>query len=201
VLLFFRRSRRAGLGLAAGAVLVALLNVGLLTAGVIAPTRHTGPNLLMAIQSTSSEGIVFSTRGFSAEERAAPLATYVRFAAEHPGTFAHQRASALWELWGPWPAAGDASSPRGAGTRVLIGLRFVLVLLAIGGLVRRYREPDAWLLAAPILAITVVHVVFFATPRFTYVVEPLALVLAAWAIRDTMARRRIGPSAASSLAT
>lgn len=190
VLVLFRRPWRESTGLVAGAALVGLFNVGLIAGGVIAPTQHTGPNMLISIQSTSSEGLVFSTEAFSPEERAAPLATYLRFAVDRPATFLHQRASALWELWGPWPAAGDPDAPRSALIRLLIGIRLALLLLAAGGLVRHHRRLEAWMLAAPLLAITAIHVAFFATPRFTYVVEPFAFVLAAWWVHDFVASRR-----------
>ncbi len=179
-LLAFRAGWRPVAGVAAGALLVGALNLALLASGTVAPPRHTGPNLLMSVQSSSTEGIEFSVDGFTEAERAAPLATYLRFAAEQPGTFVRQRLSALWELWGPWPARGDPEAPRSPLVRLLIGLRFALILLAAAGLWRHRRDRRAWLLAAPILAVTLVHVAFFAVPRFTFVAEPLAVVLAAW---------------------
>jgi hypothetical protein len=189
VLLVARRPWRECAGFATGMVLVAVLNAALIATGTIAPTRHAGPNVLMAIQSSSSEGIVFSAEAFSAEERARPFVTYLRFAAEHPLTFAEQRLSALWELWGPWPSAGDPQNPRSVLARLLIGVRFLLIALAAGGLVRHARDSRAWVIVAPVLAITAVHVAFFATPRFTHVVEPLTAVLAAWFVMD-LARHR-----------
>ncbi|MEP0547405.1 MAG: hypothetical protein ABJF88_10775 [Rhodothermales bacterium] len=190
VLVAYRRPWREVAGLAVGGGLILALNLALIASGTIAPTRHTGPNMLMAIQSSSTEGIVFSIEAFSEEEQARPLATYLRFAAERPATFVRQRASALWELWGPWPEPGDPDDPRTVPVRLLIGLRFVLIVLAAAGLAQHVRDERAWLLAAPILAITAIHVVFFAVPRFTYVVEPLAAVLAAWFVADLAARHR-----------
>lgn len=189
VLVAFRRPWREAARLAVGGVLVVALNAALIATGTIAPSSHTGPNMLMAIQSSSSEGIVYSIEAFSADEKAHPLATYLHFAAEQPATFARQRLSALWELWGPWPSPGDPDDPRSVFVRLLIGLRFVLLLLAAAGFARHVRDERAWLLAAPIFAITAIHVAFFADPRFTYVVEPLATVLAAWFLADCASRR------------
>ncbi len=188
-LLTFRRGGQTAGGVVAGGLLVFALNAALLAAGTIAPPQHTGPNLLFAITSTHGEGVTLSLDGFAPEEIEHPLGTYLRFAAEHPATFARQRLSALWELWGPWPDAGGPANPRGVPARLLIGLRFLLIALAAGGLARHVRDGRAWLLAAPLLAITAVHTAFFAEPRFTVVVEPFAFVLAAWWLADGAAQR------------
>lgn len=183
-ILVFRRGLKEAGAFLLGAALVAGLHAALLTTGTIAPTQNSDYNLLIALTATSTQGIDFSRSRFEArftdEERAHPLATYVRFAAEHPKEYAKQRLSSLWELWGPWPAPGSSEHPRRLWARLLIGLRFLVIVPAAWALLRHRRDERAWILAGPILTITLVHTAFFSTPRFTYVVEPLAIVLVAW---------------------
>ena len=64
-------------------------------------------------------------------------------------------------------------------TRLAIGLRFPAVLLAIVAFWVGRRRLEIWCVAMPILAVTVVHTVFFSTARFTFPAEPPLLVLAA----------------------
>lgn len=184
VMLVFGRSKKELGAFALGAVLIVGLHSTLLLTEVIAPARTFEYNVLMAISSTSSEGIEFTevpfrTR-FSEEERAHPIATYLQFASDSPQVFLKQRLSSLWELWGPWPTAGDAEHPRRLWVRVLIGLRFLIIVPAVVTFVRHIREERVWIMATPILVITAVHIAFFSTPRFTYVVEPFVIILATW---------------------
>lgn len=194
VLLVFRRGTRKAGAFTLGAALVAGLHAALLFTNTIAPAENFDYNVLLSISATSSEGMGFSKPAFQArfseEEQARPFATYFRFAAEHPGAFVRQRLSALWELWGPWPSPGDPEHPRRFPIRLLLGLRFLLIVPAVWAFARHIREERAWIVATPILVITVAHTVSFATPRFTYVVEPLAIVLASWLAADFWDRRR-----------
>ncbi|WP_428675278.1 hypothetical protein [Reyranella sp.] len=152
--------------------------------GVTAPSSTAGLNLLLAVTSMSTEGIPAAPPGLSPEQMAHPWATYFRFALEHPGTFILQRLASLYELWGPWPNAGDPGDPRGVLVRLVIGLRFPLLMLALGGLWIGRRHLETWMIAAPLIGLTAVHIAFFsASPRFTIPMEPTAIVLAALAVQ------------------
>lgn len=146
--------------------------------GWLMASDNLGTNLLLATQSSSSQGIVFSVDAFSAEQQAAPLQTYLRHLTSEPLTFVGYRLSALWELWGPWPNDGNSATPRSAISRLLLGIRFPLFLAACVTLWRQRRHHNIWLLGLPILSLTLVHTAFFATARFTHPVEPFVTILA-----------------------
>jgi hypothetical protein len=92
--------------------------------------------------------------------------------------------SAFWELWGPWPQASNVDMPRSTITKILIGLRCLMILLAIAAFWSRRSSVEIGLVMIPIILITVVHTAFFSTPRFTFPVEPLVLVLATLGMAD-----------------
>jgi hypothetical protein len=85
-----------------------------------------------------------------------------------------QRLSALWETWGPYPQ----DAPRASWERLLIGLRFPLLLLAALGFARHRSQLEYQLLAVPIGVLTAVHFAFFSAARFSYVVMPLVISMA-----------------------
>ena len=174
-LVALRSDARPGFArLVAGAAGVGAAYAILLLAGVVEPSRNLGSNLLLAVSDTSS-GFGWSKEMFSEADRAAPMQTYLRFAAEHPIEFVHQRASSLWELWGPYPL----DVPRPAWENLLLGLRFPLLLLGALAAVSGRRRFEFQLLAIPVVTITLVHVAFFSTPRFAFVVMPLVVAAAA----------------------
>jgi hypothetical protein len=149
------------------------------TTGIVEASSNFNLNFLLAISNMSTNGIRSSLVGFSEHEKAHPIATYLSFAITHPLEFLLQRLSSIYELWGPWPHAGDPQSPRSMATRLIIGLRFPLVLLALVGVWARRQDASTWILASPILTVTAIHAAFYsAEPRYTHPVEPLAIVLA-----------------------
>jgi uncharacterized membrane protein len=146
--------------------------------GLIVPSGNLGPNLLISIGSDSVRGINFSIDQFSAAEKAQPFITYLTFAIERPVEFLYQRWAALWELWGPWPSPGDAENPRSYLGRGLIGLRFPLFVAALMELWRGRKKWEYCIIGCPIIIVTLIHIMFFATPRFTHPVEPMLIILA-----------------------
>ena len=152
--------------------------------GMTAPPFTASLNLLLAATSMSTAGIPAAPPGLSPEQMAHPWATYFWFALEHPGTFLLQRLASLYELWGSWPHAGDPNAPRGVLVRLIIGLRFPLLILALGGLWIGRRHLETRMVAAPLVALTAVHIAFFSgSPRFTIPMEPAAIILAAVAVQ------------------
>jgi hypothetical protein len=166
--------RGAWLRMAAGCAAVGAAYGLLLVSDVIAPSRNLSSNLSLAISDTSS-GFSWSTESITAEQRANPWAAYASFAWQEPGAFLLQRASSLWELWGPYPL----DTPRAVWENMLIGLRFPLLLMALAGAWHGRRRPEILLTLAPVLVLSAVHVAFFSVARFAYVVMPLVIVLAA----------------------
>ena len=108
VWMFLARRKKAEIAFfTAGATVIIAFNFTLLTLHKIASPVNAGENLLLAIQSSSNDGIIFNEDRFTPEQKAKPLRTYVAFARAEPGVFIQQRAASLWELWGPWPKTGD----------------------------------------------------------------------------------------------
>jgi hypothetical protein len=146
----------------------------LIWTGVIMPSSNLGGNILISITSTSGN-TNFNIDHLSDANKRAPFITYLRFASQYPAEFCRQRLLSLNELWG-WPSNGKP--PRSSMSKMLIALRLPLLVLAIIGLASRRYRSSAWLVFAPILCVTIVHVATFSTPRFTYVAEPSLIILA-----------------------
>lgn len=161
----------------------------LLSAGVVRGSSNVSMNLLIAVSDLRTLAVDQALGGFSDDELVHPLSTYLSFALAHPAEFFLQRLLALYDLWGPWPGPGDVNSPRTLLARVVIGLRFPLLLLALLGLWSRRRDFASWIVASPVLLVTAIHIMFFAgQPRFTLPVEPLAMILAAAGIAALVRR-------------
>jgi hypothetical protein len=168
-------------GQLAGWLLIIGINAALEGGGLVAPPANMKDNLVLSTRATSTAGIPFQTANLQPEELAHPVRHYLHFAMAHPVTWIQQRLSSLWELMGPWPGAGGAEEARGPLTRAMIGLRFLFVLLSLCAL-WRLRRPQAYLIAAPILGLALLHTLFFSEPRFLVPVEPLLLLLSAAAL-------------------
>ncbi|MDP2318350.1 MAG: hypothetical protein Q8O42_03290 [Acidobacteriota bacterium] len=169
-------SKNVGL-FALGAGLCLAADLTLQRTGVIGGPNNGGANLLISSRTNQARGIDFRLDGFTEAERAAPLATYLHSARERPMVFMRQRFGSLWELWGPWPEPGDPDHPRTRLTRAVIGLRFPAFILALLMVLTRPWWHHGWLLAIPIVSLTIVHTLFFSTPRFSYPAEPFILIL------------------------
>ena len=184
------RSRRGAASFTAGSVspLLVLALVSILLTGSIALGGNLGFNLDVARQSFGSR-IDFSGRTDVGVREAADR--YVKDAIQQPRHFLAQRAASLSELWGPWPSGDEpralTSPPRGAVARMLIGLRLPLLILALLSIRRSMpvHEQYLWMLVA---VVTLVHVMTFSAPRFTFVVEPALVVLAVLGMERTWVR-------------
>lgn len=171
------QGRGAAARYAVGLALVLGAEAAFNGAGIIAPPANLGGNFLLATQVPEDGGRDFALTQFTDADRANPLRAYVTFAAEQPVTFVKLRLLSMWEMWGPWPDAGAPANPRSFAARASIGVRFLLFVAALAGLYV-LRTRDAWLLAIPLLSVTALHMVFFSMPRFSFTVEPFAIVLA-----------------------
>lgn len=103
---------------------------------------------------------------------------YFKAFKDNPREWVVKRLISAWELWGPYPSSDNGR--RSVLTRIVIGSRFILLILAICGgyfLMRRNRA-QFLILSGPIITITLLHVLSFSVARYTHVVEPLAICLA-----------------------
>jgi len=121
------------------------------------------------------------------------LRVYVRRAVNEPWRFLRFRLASLWDLWGPWPLSKDRPLVR----KALLGPpRFVLFALALIGVTLMKRSglvEEACILGGCVLAISAVHVMTFsAESRFTLYMEPLCVVLAAFAISKVLRDKATG---------
>lgn len=109
-------------------------------------------------------------------ETGGALSRYVNAAAADPVKYIKERAFSLSELWGPVPADRGRNS---MARRLIIGLRFYVLVLALVVLLRRRFALDDMLLLAPAAAITLVHVALYSNSRYSFPAEPGILLLAA----------------------
>jgi hypothetical protein len=172
--LFLKRWRPAA-QIMWGALLAAMLYLPLEWRGIVKPPGNLAENIIAANDSNADSWRMGRTG--STTQTVEAVKSYIRFAQDHTVLFLKYRVVSLWDLWGPWPPAGDPARPRSFVARILIGLRCPLLLLAIIGFVRIRKKYGAWICAGPIVFITIIHVLLFSEARYTYVVEPLVIVL------------------------
>ncbi len=173
-----------------GALLAFSVDKGAQVEGYIRAPENLSMNLLVAIQSQSHGSINFNLEKYSNVQRDNALLTYVDFARDNFADFLRQRVLSVYELWGPYPSGGDEKTPRGMFSRLLIGLHFPIFVVSLLAVRARRQALEYWIVLAPILSITLVHMAFFSTPRFAVTVEPLALILSASYLFSFFATRR-----------
>lgn len=105
------------------------------------------------------------------------LHDYISFAINNPQDFFSERLENLWDLWGPMPPWDESWNGRSEFFWE-IGIRFPLLLLAIFGFIISDKNFTSVFSAIAIASITIVHFLYFADPRFTYTIEPFAIILA-----------------------
>jgi hypothetical protein len=162
---------------AGGFLIIWMFQFALVKMHVVKMPSNFAENIYLAISAPSSEGINYE-EGPGLFNIKDPIGLYTRFMREHPGEWLRQRLSSLWELLGPWPSAGHGLQARGTISRLLIGLRFGLLLLALAA---AWRIRNRWtlLLLLPLIGIATLHCIFFSEPRFLVPVEPFLMILAA----------------------
>lgn len=154
---------------------------------------HTGINFLIAAQTEGGAlrvppGVELGTVSTSEGVR-----EYLSVLREEPLRFLRQRALAFWELWGPWPSREVWVSPvtgnvysRSVLESALIGLRFPLFLAGVFAMVFYRGRWDVWFCATPVIYITLLHVVFYGLPRYTFPAEPFLFLLAAMLLQGCL---------------
>lgn len=157
-----------------GMVVMITIYTSLLSFGIIKPSNNLQANILIAMSSYGGD-INYTLDGLSSADFNHPIQSYLSFAIEQPIEFLKQRALSFSELW-LWPS--DGVPPRSFITKLLIALRIPVLIGAIIEFSRNIKKTEVWLLFLPIVIITAIHTLFFSTPRFTYVIEPFAIILA-----------------------
>ena len=150
-----------------------LLYSALLLVGIVESNNRYGLEILRSINVDSLQEEYPSISTFSVEENRHPMRTYIKFIFDHPGKYVRQRLSALANMW-VWPTAAN----RSYAAKAFIAIRFPLFILAMVGFWRHRQSFDAWILFTPLITLTLVHVVLYSAPRYTFVVEPLLIILA-----------------------
>ncbi len=105
------------------------------------------------------------------------LNDYVKYAITNPSDFTIERLENFWDLWGPMPPWGETWKGRSKFFWV-IGVRSILLLLAIWGFIKSDKNPTVIFSILAISAITFIHMFYFSDPRFTHTIEPFAIILA-----------------------
>lgn len=188
-LLLRQPKKRLGL-LIAGYLLSVGFFFGLQKLDFIRPPSAPANNMLISIHSDSR---YVEFRAFSAEEQKRAAQTYIGFARNNPGKFISQRAISLWELWGFWSLPGNKSENNDPLVRLMVLLRFPLLLLAMAGVWKYRAQFSTWALCAPAISITVLHIASFSNHRFIVPAEPFLFILVGQVVTGMMMKRSSVP--------
>ncbi len=173
---FFRKKKNPALKTAIGFIAGILLFISLEWSGIIAPPGNQYYNTLVSI-SGYGYNLDFELKNFSRDELKHPVKTYFNFIVNHPVEYAKQRIFTLWSLWGPVVPANNF----GIVSMVLHGLRFPFFILAVFCLIFRkkvgYNKDFVLLMAFPIISVTLIHFLTFATQRHQFTAEPFTIIL------------------------
>lgn len=171
----FNKNYKKSLKLLIGFILGLMIFLILESSDIIKPSQNFGLNLLISIQS-DSRNIIWEPKHFSEDEIQNPVKTYLTFIADNPYEYLEQRAISIWALWGPIPF-----THRGAFEKFLIALRFPLLIFSLLTIIYRNKiglsKDFIFIMSTPIILITIIHTMFFSQQRFTFVVEPFAIIL------------------------
>ena len=107
---------------------------------------------------------------------------YLDSAIKDPGNFLKERIISLWYFWGFLPPEGEGLR-NSIFFRLLIGLRFLLVVLASYGFFYYKKNDVAIFLILPLIVLTIIHTLTYSEPRYTFPAEPFLIVLAVAALK------------------
>lgn len=151
-------------------------------------------NLIMSAESRSDNIYYYGSKDLSHQRLIREndvrnaACVYIREIKNNPKEWIIKRLISAWELWGPYPLPDGR---RSVLMRILIGLRFILFILLIRGgyFLARRNGRDFLILCGPVITITLVHLLTFSNPRYTHVIEPLAICLAVYSLSKALAGR------------
>jgi hypothetical protein len=110
---------------------------------------------------------------------------YISYFFQHPFSFLYDRIQSLWDLWGFLPASNEGLR-EGIFFRLLIALRFPLLLFAIFGFLKSGKDFLSVYLIIPAFVITCIHALiitsvnenYITSPRYIFPAEPFLIILA-----------------------
>jgi 4-amino-4-deoxy-L-arabinose transferase-like glycosyltransferase len=103
---------------------------------------------------------------------------YVEYMVSQPVKFIKDRFLSLWDLWGPL-ASVTKWEKASLHYRIIAGLRFPFLILALIGFVKITASREKFFMAAAFLVLTFVHFFYFSNSRYSLPVEPFLAILAA----------------------
>jgi len=124
------------------------------------------------------------------------LGLYLKYLITNPVEFILDRIKSLWDLWGFLPEANEGLRSN-IFFRILIGLRFPLLILAVIGFIKIPKNSISIYLILPALVITLIHALvitstnesFIANPRYIFPAEPSLIVLAVIGLKKFIYKR------------
>ena len=167
--LFFNHKRREGITWFLSFLIVPLLmmSYGFIVSGYFTLGRNFTHNIYVTINEHYNASYS-KTQGIEA---------YLNYMISSPVQFMSDRVHSFWNLWGFIPSVADGFRS-GFKYRILVGLRFPLLILGIYGYMKSGSKAIPVLLILPAISITLIHTMFFSNTRFTIPAEPFLIILA-----------------------
>ncbi len=103
----------------------------------------------------------------------------------NPYNFFLDRLQSLWHFWGYLPPYNEGMR-ESLIFRILIGLRFPLLILGIYGFIKIKKSAVSVFLFLPAFVLTIIHTIFFSNPRFTFPAEPFLIILAVYGLTQIL---------------
>jgi hypothetical protein len=113
------------------------------------------------------------------------ISAYLNYMISSPVQFLTDRVNSFWNLWGYLPPIADGFRSNFI-YRILVGLRFPLLILAIYGYMKSESKRIPFLLILTAISITLIHTMFFSNTRFTIPAEPFLIILAVIGINKAL---------------
>ena len=110
--------------------------------------------------------------------KAQGISAYFNYIISSPAQFLKDRALSFWNLWGFLAPPATVGLRSRFLFRVIVGLRFPLLMLGIYGCIKMKTKKIPILLILPAISITIIHTLFFSDTRYTFSAEPFLIILA-----------------------
>ncbi len=112
---------------------------------------------------------------------------YVTYMVTEPAKFIKDRLLSLWDLWGPL-ASVNKWEKASLHYRIIAGLRFPLLILAIIGFLKIPFSKEIFFMSTAVLILTCIHFLYFSNSRYSLTVEPFLAILAARGVMEVYYR-------------